>query len=63
MVEVTGRNSGDAPILRELVKQIPLDQDIGHVTADRADDTRNCHEAISVRDVHAVIPPRKNAKL
>ncbi len=47
----------------ELPNQIPPDQDIGSVTADGAYDTRKCHEAIAARDAHAVIPPRKNAKL
>jgi len=32
-VEVTGSNIGDAPVLPELLNQIPLDQDIGSVTA------------------------------
>ena len=61
-VEVTGSNIGDAPMLPELLNQIPSDQDIGSVTADGAYDTRKCHEAIAARDVHAVVPPRKNAK-
>ncbi len=60
-VEVTGSNIGDAPVLPELLNQIP-DQDIGSVTADGAYDTRKCHEAIAARDAHAVIPPHKNAK-
>jgi len=61
-VEVTGSNIGDAPMLPELLNQIPSDQDIGSVTADGAYDTRKCHEAIAARDAHAVVPPRKNAK-
>ena len=61
-VEVTGSNIGDAPVLPELLNQIPLDQDIGSVTADGAYDTRKCHEAIAARGAHVVIPPRKNAK-
>jgi hypothetical protein len=42
-VEVTGSNIGDAPMLPELLNQIPPDQDIGSVTADGAYDTRKCH--------------------
>ncbi len=42
--------------------QIPTDQTIGSVTADGAYDTRRCHNAIAVRNAHAVIPPRKCAK-
>jgi len=61
-VEVTSSNVGDAPMLPELLNQIPPDQDIGSVTADGAYDTRKRHEAIAVRGAHAVIPPRKNTK-
>ena len=61
-VEVTGSNIGDAPMLPELLNQIPPDQDIGSVTADGAYDTRKCHEAIAARDAYAVLPSRKNAK-
>jgi len=61
-VEVTGSNIGDAPMLPELLNQIPSDQDIGSVIADGAYDTRKCHEAIAARDAHAVVSPRKNAK-
>ena len=61
-VEVTGSNIGDAPVLPDLLNQIPPIQDIGSVTADGAYDTRKCHEAIADRNAHAVIPPRKNAK-
>ena len=61
-VDVTTNNIGDAPMLPELLNQIPPDQDIGSVTTDGAYDTRKCHEAIAARDACAVIPPRKNAK-
>jgi hypothetical protein len=61
-VEVTGSNIGDAPVLPDLLNQIPPHQEIGSVTADGAYDTRKCHEAIAARNAHAVIPPRKNAK-
>jgi hypothetical protein len=37
-VEVTGSTIGDAPMLPELLNQIPPDQDIGSVTADGAYD-------------------------
>ena len=52
----------DAPILPDLLDQIPQDQEIGSVTADGAYDTRKCHDAIADRGAHAIIPPRKNAK-
>ena len=61
-VEVTTSDIGDAPMLPNLLKQVPPDQDIGSVTADGAYDTRKCHDAIAERNAHAVIPPRKNAK-
>ena len=61
-VEITTSNVGDAPMLPELLEQIPPDQAIGSVTADGAYDTRKCHDAIATRNAHAVIPPRKNAK-
>lgn len=61
-VEVTTSNVGDAPMLPELLSQIPPDHDIRSVTADGAYDTRKCHDAIAARNAHAVIPPRKNAK-
>lgn len=61
-VEVTGDNIGDAPVLPDLLDQIPADEEIGSVTADGAYDTRKCHAAIAARDAAAVILPRKNAK-
>ena len=61
-VEFTSSDIGDAPILPDLLGQIPPDQEIGSVTADGAYDTRKCHDAIANRGAHAVIPPRKNAK-
>lgn len=62
-VEVTSSSIGDAPMLPDLLDQIPLDQEIGGVTGGGAYDTRKCHDAIAARNAHAVVPPRKNAKL
>ena len=62
-VEVTTSNIGDAPMLPEVLKQVPPDLKIGSVTADGACDTLKCPDAIAERNAHAVIPPRKNAKL
>ena len=59
---VDGSSVGDAPMLPELLGQIPGDVEIGTVTADGAYDTRKCHDAVADRGAHAVIPPRKNAK-
>ena len=61
-VEITGNHIGDAPVLPDLLGQIPSDEDIGSVTADGAYDTRNCHDVIADRGAAAIIPPRKNAK-
>tara|TARA_R110002096_G_C14547673_1_gene718977 strand:- start:454 stop:1284 length:831 start_codon:yes stop_codon:yes gene_type:complete len=61
-VEITGSHIGDAPVLPDLLSQIPEDQEIGSVTADGAYDTRKCHNAIADRGAHAIIPPRRNAK-
>jgi hypothetical protein len=62
-IEVTSSSIGDAPMLLDLLKQIPPDQELGSITADGAYDTRKCHDAIAARNAHAVIPPRKNAKM
>ncbi len=61
-VEITGSHIGDAPILPDLLSQIPAGAEIGSVTAEGAYDTRKCHDAIADRGAHTVIPPRKNAK-
>jgi hypothetical protein len=60
--EFTTSDVGDAPILPELLDQIPLEQVIATVTGDGAFDTRKCHDAIAARGAAAIIPPRKNAK-
>jgi len=58
----TTSDIGDAPMLPELLDQIPPEQEIAGVTADGAFDTRKCHDAIAARGAPAIIPPRKNAK-
>ena len=60
--EFTTSDVGDAPMLPELLDQIPPDQVIASVTADGALDTRKCHDAIAARGAAAIIPPRKTAK-
>ena len=60
--EFTTSNVGDAPMLPELLDQIPPEQGIATVTADGAFDNRKCHDAIAARGAAAIIPPRKNAK-
>jgi hypothetical protein len=73
-IEITGSRIGDAPMLPELLDQIPDDRPLGIVTADGADDTRACHAAIAARGAaafgHALepvavmpsLPPRRNGK-
>ena len=60
--EFTTSDLGDAPMLPELLDQIPPDQWIASVTADGAFDTRKCHDAIAARGAAAIIPSRKNAR-
>lgn len=62
-IEVTSNAIGDAPMLPELLAQIPADEPIASVCADGAYDTRDCLDAIASRQAMAVIPPRKNASL
>jgi hypothetical protein len=62
-IEASSSSIGDAPVLPDLLNQIPPDEEIGSVMEDCAYYTRRCHDAIAARNAHAVIPPRKNAKL
>lgn len=61
-IEVTDNSVGDAPMLPELLGQIPPDEPIASVSGDGAYDTKACHAAIVARGAQAVIPPRKNAQ-
>jgi hypothetical protein len=63
--EFTTSDVGDAPMLPELLDQIPPDQEIASgepANADGAFDTRKRHDAIAARGAAAIIPPRRNAK-
>lgn len=62
-IEVTSNAIGDAPMLPELLAQIPPQEAITSVCADGAYDTRGCLDAIAQRGAMAVIPPRRNACL
>lgn len=57
------RAEADALMLPDPLNQIPPDQKTGSATADGAYDPCKCHDAIAARNTHAVIPPRKSAKL
>ena len=61
-IEITSSQVGDAPMLAELLDQIPAGQPIGKVSADGAYDTRACHAAIAARKAIAVIPTRRNGR-
>ena len=50
-------------MLSDLLNQIPQDEHTESVYTDGAYDTKWCRQFISDRQAHAVIPPRKNAKL
>jgi hypothetical protein len=54
---------GDAPVLPALLQQIPQGKPIESVSANGADDTQGCHEAIAAREATAVLSTRKNARL
>jgi hypothetical protein len=55
--EFTTSEIGDAPMLPELLDQVPPDQEIASVTNDGAFDTRKCHDAIAARSAAAIIRP------
>ena len=63
VVQLTINNVSDSQVLGDLFDQIPLDERINLVYTDGAYDTKHCRQVILDRDAHAVIPPRKNAKL
>ncbi|MDZ7854814.1 IS5 family transposase [Sphaerotilus sp.] len=61
-IEVTDNSVGDAPMLPELLSQIPDEEAVLSVSGDGAYDTQDCHDAIAERGAEAVIPTRKNAQ-
>ncbi len=61
-IEVTSNSVGDAPMLPELLAQIPTDQPLAFVSGDGAYDTKGCYSAIVARNAEAIIPLRKNGK-
>jgi len=60
-VAFTPSREGDSPV-RDLLSQIPEDEDIGTGTADGAYDTRRCHGAIIARVGTTIIPIRRNGR-
>lgn len=61
-IEVTDNSVGDAPMLPELLGQIPTEEEVLSVCGDGAYDTQKCHDAIAERGAEAVIPTRQNAQ-
>jgi len=61
-IEVTDNGVGDAPMLPELLGQIPQEEPLLSVSGDGAYDTKACHEVIAQRQAAAIIPTRRNAK-
>jgi hypothetical protein len=55
-IEVTDNSVGDAPMLPELLGQIPPDEAVASVSGDGAYDTKACHAAIAHRGAQAVFP-------
>ena len=60
--EVTDNAEGDAPMLPDLLSQIPADEPIISVSGDGAYDTKGCHAAIAARGAAAIILTRKNGQ-
>ena len=61
-VEFTSSQTGDSPVLPDLLAQISSEQPIGTVTADGAYDTRKCHSVIADRGGTSIIPIRRNGR-
>lgn len=61
-IEITTNEVGDAPVLPDLLAQIPANERIATVGADGAYDTRKCHAAIAERHAEAIIPVRRNGQ-
>lgn len=57
-IEITDNAIGDAPMLPELLGQIPADKPLHSVSTDGAYDTKACHRAIANRHAAAIIPRR-----
>ena len=60
--ELTTSDVGDAPMLPDLLDQIPPRQEIATVTADGAAETRKCRDAIAAAGAAAIIQPCRTAK-
>ena len=61
-IEITTNEVGNAPVLPDLLAQIPPNERIAIVGADGAYDRRECHAAIAERHAETVIPVRRNGQ-
>jgi hypothetical protein len=61
-IEITTNAVGDAPVLPDLLAQIPTDEPISSVGGDGAYDTKKCHAAITARGADAIIPVRRSGR-
>lgn len=61
-VGVASNSVGDAPMLPDLLAQIPKTEAIASVGGDGANDTKACHACIASRNAVVIIPVRKNGK-
>jgi hypothetical protein len=61
-VMVTDSRTGDAPVLPDLLNQIPANESLLTVGGDGAYDTKQCHHAIAARGAAPVIPTRRNGQ-
>lgn len=61
-IEVTTNAIGDAPVLPDLLAQIPMGERIAIVGGDGAYDTRQCRAAIAKRGADAIIPVRRGGQ-
>lgn len=62
-VQLTANNVSDSQVLGDLFDQIPPEEHINYVYTDDAYNTKQCRQVIADRQAHAVIPPRKFAKM
>ena len=54
VAQITTSDIGDAPMLPDLLGQLPPDEPIASVTADGAYDTRACRDAVASRGADAL---------
>src|SRR5581483_4813193 len=63
--EMTGNGTGDgdSQMLPTLLDEIPEEASVTEASADGAYDTRSSYQVLGAKNITAIIPPRKNAKI